>query len=215
MKRILGYVAAFVLAALFSGCDRGGVRFVVKCSGLSPHQTYYLTPFDDLRRYYLKDKADGSGNVRFEGVIEQPVYASICNSLGAKVASLFVEKGTITISSDGTSLSVQGTPSNDAYSAYLFAADSILGTYLAVQETTPETVEAYERQIDSLDDALWQNNTDKILGAHLFATEQINVLSKEQLAEWFERFSADMQQHPYMEAVREKLNSEKKIEEKE
>lgn len=97
----------------------------------------------------------------------------------------------------------------------MLAADSILAWYLAQPEATTEMAEAYERQIDSLDEALWQNNTDKILGLYLFTTEQINVLSDAELAEWSERFAPRMQQHPYMDAVREKLNSEKKISEKE
>lgn len=215
MKRIFGYIAGIAFVALLAGCGRDGVRFTVKCSGLAPRQTYYLTPSDDTRHYYLKGKTDGQGRIRFRGTIEHPVYANICNSLGARVVSFYVEQGTVKIDCGESGFVAQGTPSNDAYMTYVLAADSILATYLALPESTPETVEAYERQIDSLDEALWRNNTDKILGLYLFTTEQINVLSDKQLAEWSERFAPRMQQHPYMDAVREKLNSEKKNSEKE
>ena len=131
------------------------------------------------------------------------------------MVSFYVEQGTVKIDCGESGCVVQGTPSNDAYRTYMLAADSILAWYLAQPEATPEMAEAYERQIDSLDEALWQNNTDKILGLYLFTTEQINVLSDAELAEWSERFAPRMQQHPYMDAVREKLNSEKKISEKE
>lgn len=215
MKRIFGYIACAVFIVLFAGCGGDGVRFTVKCSGLAPRQTYYLTPSDDTRHYYLKGKSDGQGRIGFRGTIEHPVYANICNSLGARVVSFYVEQGTVKIDCGESGCVVQGTPSNDAYRTYMLAADSILAWYLAQPEATTEMAEAYERQIDSLDEALWQNNTDKILGLYLFTTEQINVLSDAELAEWSERFAPRMQQHPYMNAVREKLNSEKKISEKE
>ena len=215
MKRLFGYILCLTFVSLFAGCDKKGVRFSIKCSGLVPKETYYLTPADDTGHYYLKDKAGADGSISFGGVIQRPVYANICNALGSKVATLFVEGGKIEIIADGPFLVAKGTPSNDAYNAYVAMSDSLMAKYLAIKETTPQTVAAYEHELDSLNDALWQNNTDKILGVYLFANEQINALSDEQLAQWLERFTPEMQQHPYMDAVREKLNFAKKIEEKE
>lgn len=202
-------------ALLFFGCCKQGVRFSIKCEGLSPCETYFLSPVNDNTRYYLKTEADKKGVVRFRGRISSPVCASIRTSLGGRVTDFFIEEGKINIAPVNMRLIAGGTPSNDALIEYQKACDSLYVKYDSYADITPEIEKAYQNELDSLGTALWQNNTDKILGVHLFSTEQINVLSDSELSEWFERFTPEMQQHPYMDIVREKLKSSKKNMQKE
>jgi len=169
---------------------------------------YYMTPADDTGHYFLKGHADRKGRLRFRGILEQPLYVNICNGLGARVTSLFVEQGDIYVGPQDDFLVARGTPSNDAYLEYRHAVDSLLAFYMSQPESGDSISQIYENRLDSMGTALWQNNTDKILGLYLFTAEQVNILSEEQLSFWLDRFSPAMRQHPYMEVVDRKLKNE-------
>ncbi len=209
MRRFFAYMT---LVCILCGCHRGGVRFGIECTGLSPEQLYYMTPNNDNGRYFLKGNADKNGRLRFRGILEQPLYVDICDGLGARVASLFVEQGDIRVAQQEGMMVASGTPSNDAYLEYQTATDSLLASYMSLREPGDSIIQVYENRLDSMGTALWQNNTDKILGVYLFTTEQIDALSAEQIAEWADRFTPEMRLHPYMEAVNRKLQEEQREE---
>ena len=203
MKKVLILAAAVALAA----CSNPN-KYVIEGNVADLEGTLYLLRQGD--QSLLDSVTVENGQFRLEGLVESPAPCYLVDDPEhpqAFVAMLYLEPGTIAVSSDDEGMPVAvGTPANDASTAYTQNYAALIREY-----RDPETSEERRLEVDAAIDQLvadtYRANVGNIFGAVLLKDASYEYSGAE-LIEEVAKFPEAMQAQEPLASLKE--HAEKK-----
>ena len=178
-------------------------KFTVSGTMRGDHTMVYL--WDRVTRTYLDSVAMEEGQFRFEGVYEKPCQLTILDANDPDKAkqyiTILVEPGDIKIAPDPEDERehlVTGTPANDAYAAYFVAQGR---DFAELRDSKDEKRRAELEQ--AMRDREWEliaANTHNLIAPMQLLTETYD-LSADELMEWVERMTPEIQATPEAQEI--------------
>ena len=178
-------------------------KFTVSGTMRGDHTMVYL--WDRVTRTYLDSVAMEEGQFRFEGVYEKPCQLTILDANDPDKAkqyiTILVEPGDIKIAPDPEDERehlVTGTPANDAYAAYFVAQGR---EFAELRDSKDEKRRAELEQ--AMRDREWEliaANTHNLIAPMQLLTETYD-LSADELMEWVERMTPEIQATPEAQEI--------------
>ncbi len=204
MRKIL--FGALCALALVGCAEEKGFEYEVVANVGYPDATFYLSPMEDLGKFYAEAVSDKDGVVRFKGRSEKPMIACVSDGIASFASPVFVEQGTITVDrmpENPKFFLAEGTPSNDAYKEYLNALQELnLRLSSTIKEQTAEADSIVNQAFDSLDRVVESANYDKIFGVFLFVNGGIHRCSTvEQVDSIVGLFSEELRGDSYLQSA--------------
>lgn len=140
-----------------------------------------------------------NGVVEFSGEVAEPRFGILLNADHQPMVRFVVEPGEILITDEGC----KGTPTNDAM-ARLNERLMSLFTKLYQEDITEEEAMAIQEQFLPIIDSTYDANTDNFMCVALL-NEIMSQMSYEEMKAKIDKMSAEMQEHPYIAALKEQL----------
>ena len=162
MKKLFVMAAAALMAV---GCSNNGYVIEGQVAGIED-QTIYLM---NDQREAVDSTAMVAGAFKFEGEVEQP--AQLYLATDHPFAIVYVEKGTIAVAGsieDPQTITVTGTPANDARNAYVAWNIEFMEAYRAA---TPEEQTAMEDEYYATIREKVAENAANLFGVKLYLSE--------------------------------------------
>jgi len=136
------------------------------------------------------------GTFRFKGRMETPSPALVKNANGSTLALVFIEKGRIRVSpARGRKLTAAGTPSNDAYAAYVEQLLDMQARVFIDRRFTQESYRSYTDEMNRLSEEVMARNTDNLCGVYMLESS-MQGMTAESIKSAVGRLSPQMRKHP-------------------
>ncbi len=203
MKKLFVMAAATVLAV---GCANNGYVIEGQLEG-AEDQTVYL----------MNDKGEKcdstqmvAGAFKFEGEVEQPAQLYLATE--RPFAIVYLEKGNIAVAGsmeDRQSITVSGTPANDAREAYGAWQGEFMEAYRAAEaeEQTAMEEEYYATIREKV-----AENADNLFGVKLYLSELVYTDTAADMLAQVEKFSPEMQLTEEVTKLKELAEAKAKVE---
>lgn len=203
MKKLIVMAAAAVLAV---GCGNNGYVIEGQMEGLEDQTVYMLN--EQAERI---DSTEVVGGVfKFEGSAEQPELVYL--GAGRPFAIVYLEDGAIAVKGsmdDPQSISVSGTPSNDARAAFTAWQVEFMEGYRAA---TPEEQGALEESYYASIEERIAQNLDNLFGVKLYLSEMSYSATAAEMLAQVEKFSPEMQQLDVVVALKKMAEAKANVE---
>ena len=176
--------AAAVMAV---GCGNNGYVIEGQVAGMED-QTIYLM---NDQREAVDSTAMVAGAFKFEGEAEKPAQFYLATD--HPFAIVYVEKGAIAVAGsfeEPQSITVSGTPANDARTAYVAWSSEFMEAYRAA---TPEEQTAMEEEYYATIRERVDQNAGNLFGVKLYLSELSYGATAAEMLEQVEKFSPEMQ----------------------
>ena len=176
--------AAAVMAV---GCSNNGYVIEGQVAGMED-QTIYLM---NDQREAVDSTAMVAGAFKFEGEAEKPAQFYLATD--HPFAIVYVEKGAIAVAGsfeEPQSITVSGTPANDARTAYVAWSSEFMEAYRAA---TPEEQTAMEEEYYATIRERVDQNAGNLFGVKLYLSELSYGATAAEMLEQVEKFSPEMQ----------------------
>ena len=184
MKKLIVMAAAAVMAV---GCSNNGYVIEGQVAGMED-QTIYLM---NDQREAVDSTAMVAGAFKFEGEAEKPAQFYLATD--HPFAIVYVEKGAIAVAGsfeEPQSITVSGTPANDARTAYVAWSSEFMEAYRAA---TPEEQTAMEEEYYATIRERVDQNAGNLFGVKLYLSELSYGATAAEMLEQVEKFSPEMQ----------------------
>lgn len=197
MKRI-----TILAAVVMSMCSCSGAAYDIEGSFGEDFPREELP--SEVRLVDLYDTTDeiaaaqvaADGTFRFKGRAEVPQPALVKNDNGSTLALVFLEKGRITVSpASGRNLAAAGTPSNDAYAAYVGQMLDMQARVFIDRRFPQESYRSYTDEMNRLSEEVMARNTDNLCGVYMLESS-MQGMTAERIKAAVERLSPQMRAHP-------------------
>ena len=203
MKKLFVMAAAAVMAV---GCANNGYVIEGQLEGA-----------EDQIVYLMNDKGEKcdstqmvAGAFKFEGEVEQPAQLYLATE--RPFAIVYLEKGNIAVAGsmeDRQSITVSGTPANDAREAYGAWQGEFMEAYRAAEaeEQTAMEEEYYATIREKV-----AENTGNLFGVKLYLSELVYTDTAADMLAQVEKFSPEMQQTEEVTKLKELAEAKAKVE---
>ena len=184
MKKLIVMAAAAVMAV---GCSNNGYVIEGQVAGMED-QTIYLM---NDQREAVDSTVMVAGAFKFEGEAEKPAQFYLATD--HPFAIVYVEKGAIAVAGsfeEPQSITVSGTPANDARTAYVAWSSEFMEAYRAA---TPEEQTAMEEEYYATIRERVDQNAGNLFGVKLYLSELSYGATAAEMLEQVEKFSPEMQ----------------------
>ena len=184
MKKLIVMAATAVMAV---GCSNNGYVIEGQVAGMED-QTIYLM---NDQREAVDSTAMVAGAFKFEGEAEKPAQFYLATD--HPFAIVYVEKGAIAVAGsfeEPQSITVSGTPANDARTAYVAWSSEFMEAYRAA---TPEEQTAMEEEYYATIRERVDQNAGNLFGVKLYLSELSYGATAAEMLEQVEKFSPEMQ----------------------
>ncbi len=203
-----------VLAALFCSCTSGGYTLIGEAQGVTEGDSVMIYSYSDNALRYGAAVASQAGQIEISGTIEKPTVAALVVNDYTLLGVFFLESGDIELMAGKHEGEVMfsGTALNDIYTDYLLKSAELEDRYTALDSDLPRAElrkgqeEIYNDYV-ALISATVDENVDNLVGAYIFANEEITILEPAEAGSRIAQFSAPVMEEPFMADLAESVES--------
>lgn len=206
MKKIILFAAA--AAMLMMGCQSVKTYAVSgNVEGLEGSVALVAMSGEPAAVFGEAEVVNGAFTIEVESAT--PLFA-LLQVNGQTTVPVFVESGKINVSGDAENLNalvVSGTPSNDAFVAYVGEQERLFGDMTLDEDASEETIMAVYSQIEQLTSDSYEANKENLWGAYILAQSFYARMEPEEILETIAAMPKDVQKVPEVVTLSERAEA--------